>query len=129
QACPRPPACDLFYGAAIVDINKVRSRLGGDFSSLTHGINVTAEDLYAYGPLVLKNVQFLPAFGGVTDQAFRGDEFSIHEVNTVLFAYKTKRRIAHVFHGRQEQRKLPQIYISDSHCHFLCPAIRECKFT
>ena len=36
---------------------------------------------------------------GIPDQAFRRNEFCIHQVGTFVFAYGTKGRITHILHG------------------------------
>jgi hypothetical protein len=49
--------------------------------------------------------RFLPAFDGISNQALTTNEFSIHQVCTMLFANCTEGWIAYVFHGRKQQRE------------------------
>ena len=51
-------------------------------------------------------------WGGIANQAFRGNEFGVHEVCAVLLAKCTKRRVADVFHGCQKQWKITEFDIA-----------------
>jgi hypothetical protein len=59
----------------------------------------------AYRAFIIKDIELFTAFDGIPDQALAADEFGIHQVGTVGLAHGTKGRVAHVFHGRQQQRK------------------------
>src|SRR5690606_32844324 len=102
QARPRTTASHVFNGAAVVDINQVGVYLRGYLGSLAHRIDITSENLYADRTLIFEDIQLLATFRRITNEALRRDKLRVHHIDTVFLTYVTKRRIAHVFHGREQ---------------------------
>jgi phosphoenolpyruvate synthase/pyruvate phosphate dikinase len=80
---------------------------------LEQEISQAFKNLDADGAFVFKNIELLYAFSGVADEAFRRNEFGVHEVCAVLLAERTERRVGDVFHGSQQQREIAEFDISN----------------
>jgi len=63
--------------------------------------------------LGLENIQLFTAPDSALYQAFDGDEFGIKKVGPIILAYGPEGRIAHVFHRREQQGEIRQLYVSD----------------
>ena len=103
----------FFHGAAKIDVHQVGLDGIDDPGAHGHCFFVAAEDLDAERAFVFKEIQLLPAFDGIADQSFAGDEFAVHQIGAVLFADIPERGVAHVFHGGQEERKIRKLYLAD----------------
>ncbi len=107
-------ACALghyfFYRAAKVYVEQVGVYGVHNPGAHGHGLLVAAKNLDTYGALFFKNVELLAAFHGIAYQPLATDKFSEHQVGAVHFAHGTKRRIAHILHGGEEQRKIGELY-------------------
>src|ERR1051326_8563437 len=102
------------HRATVIDVDQIGVCAIGNLTGFAHGVDAPTEKLYADGPLVFEDVEFFYAFGGITYQAFGRDEFSVHEIGTVLLAHITERRIAHVLHGGEEEGKFTELYVADA---------------
>ncbi len=96
-----------------IDVHQVRLYGVYDPGAHGHGLFVAAEYLDAERAFVFKEIQFLPAFNGIPDQSFTGNEFTVHQVSAILFADVPEGRVAHIFHGGEEKRECRNLYIAD----------------
>ncbi len=56
--------------------------------------------------VIRKNLGPIAAFHGIPDEAFTADEFTVHEVGPIVFTQCPERRVTHILHGCQQQRKI-----------------------
>lgn len=113
-------------GTAEIDIDQV-GLYGVDYPG-THGhcLFVSTKDLDAERTLIFKKVQLCPAFNGITDQSLAGNEFAVHQVCAILLTHVSKRRIAHIFHGCEEERECRNLYLADVY-HDKSPKLRTIR--
>ena len=107
----RPPifADHLLHRAAEVDVDEIWAYPVDDLGGLAHLLDVPSEDLDADGPLLLVDVELHDRVFGVVDEAPRGDELGVDHVCPVALAKQPERGIAHVLHGREEERSVAKI--------------------
>ncbi len=68
-----------------------------------HGIFFATKNLYAYRAFIFVYIQLFHALIRIAYKAIGTYKLGVQHVGPVLFAQVAKRRIAHVFHGRQQQ--------------------------
>ncbi len=108
-------ADNFLHRAAVIDVDKIGLTFFSDFCCPNHRINVVAVYLDSHRTIEIEQRHFLLCFLNVADQRFRRNKFGVHHIGTVFFTHVPKRFIRHIFHWRQKQRHLPQIYSSDLH--------------
>src|SRR5258708_26104508 len=102
QCCTCTAASHRFYRATIINVNQVGVHFCSNSCRLGHVANIATKQLDADRPLVLKDVELLFALGSMTDESFRRNEFSVHQVGATFFTNGTEGGIAHIFHGSEE---------------------------
>lgn len=105
----------FFYRATEVDIQEIGLCGVDDAGGECHCVFIAAEDLDADGALVVEYIEFLAALDGIADEAFGGDELGVHEIGTVLLADRAEGRVAHVFHGGEEEGEIAELYVTYFH--------------
>ena len=101
-------------GATIIDVDEVGFGRFRDACRLFHSVLTPPEQLDTDRPFVLEDVQLLQPFRRLADQPFAADELGVHQVRTMFLAQRPERRIAHILHGREQERELRQFDGADT---------------
>ena len=118
DARPAVFAHHLFDRASVVDVDQIRPDGVDDAGGLAHLVEVAAENLDAYGALLVVDVELHRRVLGVVDEAAGRDELGVQHIGPVALAQNAKRRVAHVLHGREKERAFPQFDRADLHFSF-----------
>ena len=113
RSCPAPR--DLLHRTPEVDVYHVRSGRFGHAGRLHHRFYQMAVDLDAHRAFRFVDLQFLERLGRIADQSVRRDEFRVHHVGSEVLAHVAERGVGHVFHRRQQQRALSEVYVGNLH--------------
>ena len=113
HARPGALAHHFFYRTSVVNVNQVGVGLRTNEGSLDHALEFRTKNLDSNGALVLKNIELGAGLYCVANQALARNEFGVHQIGAVLLAQCPKRRIAHVFHRRKQQRKIRKLDVGN----------------
>ena len=86
--------------------NQIGLTVSADPGAHGHSAPSSPPKIWMKGLFLLPWNPVFTAFHGVADRSFAADEFTVHQVGPIVFTYGAKRRVAHILHRCQQQRKL-----------------------
>ena len=116
------PAGDLADRAAEIDVDHVAAvashQLAGGICHLRrphHRVRIASVDLDPDRSFPVCRLQFVEGFPGVPYQTFRGDEFRVDHVGSLLPAYSSEGSVSHILHRRKQDGFLSEVEVSYFH--------------